>query len=110
MPAQFDGFKVLDAKLDEFVCIARKSGTDWFVGSLTNRDSRRIKLDLSFLATGKSYEATFYEDAEDSHFLNNKEAYKVRKQRVDSKSELTIYLAPGGGNAIHFKEVFGTEE
>jgi alpha-glucosidase len=105
MPSQFDSLKVLDAKLDQYVCIARKSGTDWFVGSLTNRDSRSIKLDLSFLQKNKKFEATFYEDAEDSHFLNNKESYKIRKQLVDFKSELTIHLAPGGGNAIYFKEI-----
>lgn len=109
MPPQFDSFVVLDAKLDEFVCIARKSGSDWFVGSLSNREPRTIKLDLSFLSTDRKYEATLYEDAEDSHFMNNKELYNVRKQFVDSKSELTIHLAPGGGNAIYFKEISDTE-
>jgi len=110
MPPQFDSFIVLDAKLDEFVCIARKSGTNWFVGSLTNRDSRTIKLDLSFLPNDKKYEATLFEDAEDSHFLNNKESYNVRKQLVNSKSKLTIKLAPGGGNAIYFKDISDTKE
>jgi alpha-glucosidase len=110
MPAQYDSFKVLDAKLDEFVCIARKSGENWFVGSLTNRDSRSITINLSFLPNDKKYEATVYEDAEDSHFMNNKESYNVRKLRVDSKSELTVHLAPGGGNAIYFKDISKVKE
>lgn len=110
MPAQFDSFKVLDAKLDEFACIARKSGENWFVGSLTNRDSRSITMDLSFLSTGKNYEATIYEDAKDSHFTKNKETYNVRKELVDSKSELTIHLAPGGGNAIYFQDISNVKE
>ncbi|MBL3658757.1 glycoside hydrolase family 97 protein [Fulvivirga sediminis] len=105
MPAQFDSFKVLGAELDEFVSVARKSGNNWFVGSLTNRKARSITLDLSFLPNGKNYEATIYEDAEGSHFLKNKESYRVRKELVDSESELNIHLAPGGGNAIYFKDV-----
>ncbi len=104
MPAQFDGFKVLDAELDEFVSIARKSGEDWFVGSLTNRAGRTIKVDFSFLPDGKKYEATFYEDAGDTHFLDKREAYKIRKQSLDSNSVVEIKMAPGGGNAIYLHQ------
>ncbi|WP_347840597.1 glycoside hydrolase family 97 catalytic domain-containing protein [uncultured Draconibacterium sp.] len=103
MPAQFDGLKVLDAQLDEYVCIARKAGDDWFIGSLTNREKRTITIDLSFLPEEASYEATLYEDAEDSHFLNNKESYKIRKQQVDSTTKLTITMSEGGGHAIFLK-------
>ncbi len=110
MPPQFDSFLVVDAKLDEFVCVARKSGSDWFVGSLSNREPRTIKLGLSFLPNDKKYEATVYEDATDSHFMNNKESYNVRTQLVDSKSELTVRLAPGGGNAIYFKDISNVKE
>ena len=101
MPAQFDGFKVLDAEIDEFVSIARKSGEDWFIGTLTNREARTVKIDLSFLPEGLNFEATIYEDAEDTHFLDNREAYKIRKQNVNSDTVLEVMLAPGGGNAIH---------
>ncbi|WP_167606910.1 glycoside hydrolase family 97 protein [Maribellus sediminis] len=110
MPTQYDSFEVLDAELGEFVCVARKSGENWFVGSLTNRDSRSITMDLSFLSDGKKYEATIYEDAEDTHFMNNKETYNIRKELVDSKSELTVHLAPGGGNAIYFKAISNVKE
>ncbi len=103
MPAQFDGFKVLDAEIDEFVSIARKSGEDWFIGSLTNREARTIKIDFSFLPEGNKYEATFYEDTEDTHFLDKREAYKIRKQSVDSNSVVEITMAPGGGNAIYIR-------
>ena len=110
MPPHFDSFKVLDAKLDDFVCIARKSGTDWFIGSLTNREARTINLKLDFLPKDKKYEATFYEDAESSHFLNNKESYNIRKQVVDSTNELAIRMEPGGGHAIFLKSISDREE
>ena len=110
MPAQFESFKIIDAKLDEFVSVARKAGKDWFIGSLTNRESRAIVLDLNFLPKDKRYEATLYEDAEDSHFLNNKESYKIRKQLVDFKTKLTVQMAPGGGNAIFLKDITDIKE
>ncbi|GAA3602759.1 glycoside hydrolase family 97 catalytic domain-containing protein [Flavivirga amylovorans] len=105
IPAQFDSFKVLDARLDEFVSVARKSGTDWFIGSLTNRDSRTIILDLSFLPKDKKYEATLYEDSEDSHFLHNKESYTIRKQQVNFTTKLSVKMGAGGGNVIYLKNI-----
>jgi len=104
LPGQFDSFKVIDGKLDEFVCVARKSGDDWFIGTLTNREGRTIEMDFSFLPEWVKFETTFYEDADDTHFLENKEAYKVRKQIVTSDTILDIKLAPGGGNAIFLKK------
>ncbi|TLX71269.1 glycoside hydrolase family 97 protein [Labilibacter sediminis] len=103
MPAQFDDYKVLDAQLDEFISVARKSGNNWFVGSLTNRQSRQITINCSFLEEGKKYEATLYEDAKDSHYLNNKESYFIRKLNIDSNSKLKIKLAQGGGHAIYIR-------
>jgi alpha-glucosidase len=105
MPAQYDRFKVLDAKLDEFVCIARKSGDDWFIGSLTNRDVRTLSLDLSFLPKNEKYEATICNDADDSHFLTNKESYSINKKLVSSENKLSVKLAAGGGNAIFLKRI-----
>ncbi len=103
MPAQFDGFKVLDAKMDEYVSIARKAGDDWFIGSLTNRQKRSITIDFSFLPKGKAYEATLYEDAKESHFLNKKESCSIRKKNVDAATKLEVAMAEGGGHVVFLK-------
>lgn len=106
MPAHFDSYKVLDGEIGEFITVARSSGKEWFVGSLTNRNARTLDVDFGFLEEGKSYKATFYEDANDTHFLNNKEAYKVKTDViVDKESTVSIKLAPGGGNAIWIRPV-----
>lgn len=110
MPNQFDDFKVLDAKLDEFVSVARKAGKDWFIGSLTNREARAITLDLSFLNNDENYEATLYEDAENSHFLDNKESYTIRKQLVNSQTKLSVRMSEGGGNVVHIKMISNKPE
>lgn len=106
MPAQFDSFKVLDGEIGEFITVARQAGSNWFVGSLTNRESRHLEIKLDFLEEGKKYLATCYEDSPDTHFENNKESYQVRTNReVTNKSTLQAKLAPGGGHSIFITEV-----
>lgn len=104
MPGQFDSFQVLDGEIDEFVCVARKAGDDWFIGSLTNREARTLKLNFNFLPESMYFEAVIYEDADGTHFMENKESYKIRKQIVNSDTVLEVKLAPGGGCAIHLRQ------
>lgn len=104
MPAQFDSFKVLDGQIGEFISVARGSGGEWFIGSLTNRSARDIVLDLSFLPSETEFQATLYEDTENTHFLNNKESYQIRKLSVNSETKLRINMAPGGGHAIYLEK------
>ncbi len=101
MPAHLESYKVLDGEIGEFISVVRSSGDEWFVGSLTNRKSRELKIKFDFLDADKKYIATFYEDTPQTHFLNNKEAYQIQKNiSVDKNSEINIRLAPGGGNSI----------
>jgi len=105
MPAQFDSYKVLDGKIGEYISVARGSGNDWFIGTLTNEDSRELTVNFDFLPENKHYKATLYEDASDTHYLNNKESYKIRELLVDNKSKVKIKLAAGGGHSIRLKQV-----
>ncbi|MCY1723320.1 glycoside hydrolase family 97 catalytic domain-containing protein [Prolixibacteraceae bacterium Z1-6] len=106
MPAHFDSYKVLDGEIGAFISVARSAGDEWFVGSLTNREGRELKLALDFLDADKKYQATFYEDADETHFQKNKEAYRVRENNiVDKHSIINVKLAPGGGNSIWIRPV-----
>lgn len=106
MPAHFDTYKVLDGEIGEFITVVRSSGEEWFVGSITNREARTLDIDFNFLEEGKRYKATFYEDATDTHFINNKEAYKVKTDVIIKKeSTVSVKLAPGGGNAIWVRPI-----
>ncbi len=105
MPAQFDSFNVLDGEIGEYISVARKAGDDWFIGSLTNREARNIEIGLGFLPQGKKYQAAIYSDAGDSHFLDNKESYKITREIVSSGDKLQISMAQGGGNTIFLQEL-----
>jgi len=97
VPTVWNATKVLDAKLGEYICIARKHNEDWYVGAITNHDARKINLDLSFLDNG-NYRAEIYSDADDTNVHPN----GLLKQSINVKKTDTIILslASGGGTAI----------
>lgn len=77
----------------------------WFVGGVTDESARDLTFALDFLTSGKSYEATIYEDAPDADCYDNPMSYNIRKATVDSTTTLTLHVARGGGFAISLKEI-----
>ncbi|HKL36833.1 MAG TPA: glycoside hydrolase family 97 protein [Salegentibacter sp.] len=96
----------LEAEPGDYITIARKEkdGNNWFVGNVNGVTPRTSEIEFDFLEKGKTYVATVYADAEDAHYKDNPQAYKIKKYRVNSKSELTQKSAPGGGYAISIME------
>ncbi len=94
--------KVLDGEVGDFVTIARQEREtgNWFVGGITDENSRSAAIDFSFLEAGKTYTARLYSDAKDAHWDTNPEAYQIQEMEVNSSTNITIDLAPGGGFAI----------
>lgn len=92
----------LEAEPGDYITIARqeKGGERWFVGSITDENSRTALVDFSFLPEGAKYEATIYADAKDAHYNDNPTAYVITKKTVTSKTKLKQYCAPSGGFAI----------
>jgi alpha-glucosidase len=100
LPDSYDELKVLGGTPDTYISMARKKGENWYIGSLTNRDERTLQIPLTFLDKSKKYKAIIYEDAPDSHYLDNKEAYQIRIIEVTPDTVLDVSLAPGGGCGI----------
>lgn len=95
---------VLNGEIGDFITIARKErNTDkWFLGSITDENEKELNISLNFLDEGKEYTATFYSDADDSHWDKNPTAYKIEIKTVSRADTLKLKLAPGGGTAISF--------
>lgn len=100
----WDDTVVLEAEPGDYLTIARKAKNkkDWFLGAISDENSRQTIINLSFLDKNQNYLAIIYEDKKDAHWKNNPKAYQVRKVNVTNKSKLTLNLASGGGTAIHF--------
>lgn len=93
--------KVLNGEVGEFVTIARqeRNSGNWFVGGITNEESRQLQIDFDFLKGG-TYEAKIYKDAADAHYRDNPEALDIEVRQIQAGDSLTIDLAAGGGFAI----------
>lgn len=96
LPTVWDETKVLDGTPGQYVSVARRKGNDWFVGTITSTEARKIDLSLAFLEPGKKYSLWVYEDDGTG---------KIRKQNrtVTSKDRLTANLLPSGGQAVVLK-------
>jgi alpha-glucosidase len=97
VPTTWDEVRVLDGNPREFITLARRSGRDWYVGSITNWDARDVKVPLSFLGEG-NYVAEIYADAPDAGTEPTHTSF--RKQPVGRNTVLEVHMVSGGGNAI----------
>ncbi len=101
VPTIWDETKVIDAKLREYIVIARRKDNDWYLGAINNHSARDINIPLSFLSEGK-YIAETYSDADD--VTVNPNHLKIQTLTITSTDKIPVRLASGGGMAIHFKK------
>jgi alpha-glucosidase len=105
VPVDWDTTIVLNAEVGEYVTLARKDrhSHDWYLGSITNTDSRQFEVDLDFLDDDLRYEVEQYMDAEDTNWETNPLETKIDRQRVMPGDNYIVKLAPGGGQAVRFR-------
>ena len=96
-PTMWDEVRVISGRPMESISVARRSGRDWYIGSITNWNARTVKAPLGFLGEGK-FVAEIYADAADAG--ENATHTEFSRQTVDRNSVLEIRMVSGGGNAI----------
>ncbi|OGU27837.1 MAG: alpha-glucosidase [Ignavibacteria bacterium GWA2_35_9] len=94
VPTVWDTTIVLDAKVADYVLIARRNGEDWYIGGMTDWTSRDLEVDFSFLPKGK-YTIEYYKDGINANRYAGD--YKKVKAEINSSNKIEIHLAPGGG-------------
>jgi len=98
VPTTWDETKVLNADVGNFITTARKAGEEWYIGSMTDMEARKLTIPLDFLGEG-SYRATIWKDAGNSEV----DPTNLEKEviDVDKTSVIEALLAPGGGHVVH---------
>ena len=106
VPTNFEKTLPLLGEIGEYYVVARKDreSADWFLGGVTNENSRRVHIDLDFLDSG-AYQATIYADSDDAHYRENPFGINIQQKHVDRGEALDLYMAPGGGFAIRLKKL-----
>jgi alpha-glucosidase len=72
------------------------------LGSITNADSRKLNVPLSFLDKNVKYKAKIFKDGKNADFEKNPYPVEILEMEVDSKTVLPISLARSGGTAVIF--------
>ncbi len=64
VPTVWDETWVLDAKVADYVLLARRSGDEWYIGAMSDWTPRDLEADLAFLDEGQ-YKAIIYQDGDE---------------------------------------------
>jgi len=99
--------KTIDGRIGDYVIVARKAknSDDWFLGAITDEEGRTFNVPLTFLTPGRRYTAEIYADGPGASWVDNPLPVSISKRTVDSRTALSVVLAPGGGQAIRFTPV-----
>ena len=99
--------KTIDGRIGDYVIVARKAknSDDWFLGAITDEEGRTFNVPLNFLTPGRRYTAEIYADGPGASWVDNPLPVSISKRTVDSRTNLSVVLAPGGGQAIRFTPV-----
>lgn len=90
VPTTWDETRVLAGDIGDYIVTARRSGSTWYIGAMTNEEGRGITIPLSFLGDG-AYAATVWQDGE------TVSSVKATQSSVTQAQTLNLRLAPNGG-------------
>lgn len=98
--ADCDRSVALQGEIGDYIVVARRAGSRWFLGAGTDGEARTLSQPLSFLEDGVTYTAIIYADAPDS--ARNPENYRIEERTVTAADTLEIAMAARGGQAVTF--------
>ena len=95
IPDSFDETRIIQGKLGSHIVVARRNGSDWYIGGQTNWDGREVVLSLDFLRSGQTYQATIFMDGINAN--HHAEDYRTESRMLTSDDRLNLKMASGGG-------------
>ena len=98
-PAAWDETRYIGGTPGEWIAVARRSGQDWYLGSMTGSTARDVEIPLSFLGGGQ-FSAQLIRDAEDADQFPKK--FVIENRQIDRRTTLKVRMASGGGFAARF--------
>lgn len=96
VPTTWDETVVLEAKVGEYAIVAKRKGTKWFIGGITNgtEKERNFEIKLDFLKD-KKYNLTSFEDGINAGYQAMD--YRKKTLTVDNNSTVKIKMVRNGG-------------
>jgi alpha-glucosidase len=100
VPTTWDDTKAINGQIGDYVTVARRSGREWYVGSMTDEQPRTLEIPLRFLSPHTQYVAHIYGDAPETDLETNPNQVKITRVVVDRDDTLTAAMKAGSGQAI----------
>ncbi len=101
VPTVWDETLCINGEIGECVTMARRSGRDWFVGSITSDDERTLDISLAFLEPGVTYAAEIYSDSGSATERDDSRTSVVCEERtVDAGTVIAAHMPALGGHAM----------
>jgi alpha-glucosidase len=97
VPTVWDEKIVIEGEIGKYGTIARRSGNEWYIGSINGGEQHKVTISLNFLKRGKRYVATVYSDDPN---VDTRTHVKVDTITINRKSELIYNLKPNTGFAV----------
>lgn len=98
IPTTWDESRTLTGTIGQYIAVARRSGTTWYLGAMTDETARTLSLPLDFLGRG-TYTATVYADGTPGTSPHTT-PLTVSTRRVTAATVLDVTMAPSGGQAV----------
>ncbi len=93
VPVVWDETRVLEAKLGEYLVVARRSGDTWYIGGMAGDKGKKLKIKLDFIDGDKNI--TSWEDGKNVRLQASDFAKRTNKVSKDEIIEIDMY--DGGG-------------
>ena len=97
LPTTWDETKILDAKVGGYIVTARKKGDNWYIGGMSNWDTRDLNIPLNFL-DNVNYAFTVCKDGVNADRYASD--YILENGTVTKDKVMQMHMAPGGGFLI----------
>jgi alpha-glucosidase len=103
VPVEWDEIVPIDGKVGDYVMLARRKGTTWYVAAITDWTPRRLPLRLDFLKQGKKYRMELIKDGINADVTAVD--YKKETSTVELAETLDINMVSGGGWVAKIEEI-----
>jgi hypothetical protein len=102
VPTTWDDTVALNGRVGDYVTVARRSGRDWFIGSINDEQPKTLPVELrGLLVPGVRYVANVYGDGPATDYETNPSELQVTRILVERGDVLKAPMVAGGGQAIH---------
>jgi alpha-glucosidase len=95
VPTEWDDTRVLDARIADYVVVARRNGKEWYIGAMNDWTPRTLDIDFSSFLPDGNFTMDAYQDGVNAD--RNASDYHKTTTQVNRATKLKLRLASGGG-------------